>query len=165
MKSPGKYYFEVIIDYHINKPLDNVNFVFEIGFSRRNDVDIGHYVYDQSTAWSFCAQQCDEHKQLCQWCRHNGRNLAHAPLSPATAGTRTQVTYGFLLETEQKKLTVFDCTFKKKFYTFHNMDISRPVWPVFGCHWPSKVKIEMTLKTGSEIIAIPNFMRTSSTMT
>jgi hypothetical protein len=29
LKSPGKYYFEVIIDYRINKPLDNVNFVFE----------------------------------------------------------------------------------------------------------------------------------------
>ncbi|CAG2210136.1 TRIM56 [Mytilus edulis] len=164
LKGPGKFYFEVLVDFQITKPLDNVNFVFEIGFSRRHDVDIGHYVYDQSTAWSFCAQQCDEHKQLCQWCRHNGRNLAHAPLSSASAGTVSQNTYGFLLETEQKRITVYDCTFKKKFYTFHNVDVSRPIWPVFGCHWPSKVKIDITLKTGADIVSIPNYMRTSSTM-
>lgn len=155
-KHPGKHYFEVHVSFKIHKQLDNVNFVFEIGIiNRRSDVDSGHYVYDHRNAWSFCAQHCEEHKQLCQWCRHDGRNLAHVPLSGIDAGTVVDVTYGFLVDTDQWKLVVADCTNQRNLYTFTNLEVTRPLWPVFGCHWPSKVKIDMTLRTGNEIQDIP----------
>ncbi|XP_061194782.1 E3 ubiquitin-protein ligase TRIM56-like [Saccostrea echinata] len=158
---PGKHYFEVNVGFQIHKQLDNVNFLFEIGLiNRRSDIDQGHYVYDHSNAWSFCAQHCEEHMQLCQWCRHGGRNHAHTPLSSIDAGTVVDVTYGFLVDTDQRKLTIVDCTNQKKLHTFSNLDVARPLWPVFGCHWPSKIKIEMILRTGSDIINIPALLVT-----
>ncbi|KAL5003976.1 hypothetical protein ScPMuIL_017432 [Solemya velum] len=152
---PGRYYYEVTVNHLIQKPLDNINFVFEIGISRRNEIDNGYYVYDQNYAWSFCGQHCEEHQKLCLWCRHNGRNLLHIPLSDNVSGTKVTMNYGFLLDTNHRKWTVIDPENDGVLYTFANLDVGRPLWPVFGSHWPSKVRLEMFLKTGREVESIP----------
>lgn len=148
---PGKFYFETVITYNIVRPLDNINFVFEIGISRRGDIDHNYYVYDQPNAWSFCGQHCDDHKQVCVWCRHNGYNLAHVPLTPNTPGTTLARTFGFLLDADRSQFTVMDISRKRKIHTFRDVDFHPGLWPVFGCHWPSKVKLEMVLKSGRDI--------------
>ncbi|WAR27917.1 TRI56-like protein [Mya arenaria] len=152
--APGKFYFEVRIMYNIVRPLDNINFVFEVGVSRRGDVDHNYYIYDQPNAWSFCGQHCDDHKQVCAWCRHHGYNLAHMPLSLNTAGTVLDRKFGFLLDSDRRQLTVFDVTRNRKVHSFTDVDFSSGLWPVFGCHWPSKVKLEMILRTGKDIESI-----------
>ncbi|KAL3848121.1 hypothetical protein ACJMK2_018999 [Sinanodonta woodiana] len=158
---PGKYYFEVQVSFNIIKSLDNINFVYEIGLSRRSEIDNGYYVYDQPHAWSFCAQHCEEHKQICSWCRHHGENLAHVPLSLNLTGTNVTKTFGFLLDTDKAQWTVVDCLEEKKIHTFQNLRTSRALWPVFGCHWPSKVRLEMTVRSGTTIERLPNVLRTN----
>ncbi|XP_060593856.1 protein PML-like [Ruditapes philippinarum] len=155
---PGKFYFEILITYNIVRPLDNINFVFEVGASRRGDIDHNYYVYDQPNAWSFCGQHCDDHKQVCIWCRHNGYNLAHLPLTPNTPGTTLARTFGFILDADRSKFSIVDVTRKRKLHTFQGVDFSHGLWPVFGCHWPSKVKLEMLLKTGRDIEKVPEFI-------
>ncbi|XP_052782985.1 uncharacterized protein LOC128219211 [Mya arenaria] len=157
--APGKFYFEVRIMYNIVRPLDNINFVFEVGVSRRGDVDHNYYIYDQPNAWSFCGQHCDDHKQVCAWCRHHGFNLAHMPLSLNTAGTTLDRKFGFLLDSDRRQLTVFDVTRNRKVHSFTDVDFSSGLWPVFGCHWPSKVKLEMILRTGKDIESIADVVR------
>lgn len=149
--SPGKYYFELRMVYNIVRPLDNINFVFEIGISRRSGIDHNYYVYDQPFSWSFCGQYCDDHKQVCVWCRHHGYNLAHAPLSSNDTGTTLDRVFGFLLNTDRGKFGVIDVSRDRPLFTFQDVDFSAGLWPVFGCHWPSKVKLEMTLKSGQQI--------------
>lgn len=150
-KSPGKYYFETRIGYNITRPLDNINFVFEIALCHREDIDQNYYVYDKQRAWSLCGQHCEEHSQLCVYCRHHGYNLVHVPLSQNSTGTSLERLYGFLIDTDGRRFSVIDITRHRLLHTFCGLDFTDGLWPVFGCHWPSKVKLEMTLRTGHQI--------------
>ena len=152
---PGKYYFEVLITYSLVQPLDNINFVFEIGLCKRGDIDNGYYVYDQKNAWAFCAQHCEEHKQVCVYCRHYGYNIFHAPLSGNKHGTTLERNIGFLLDTDRGHLTIIETSRDRKIFTFQNVEYNAGLWPVFGCHWPSKVKLELKLRTSREIESLP----------
>lgn len=158
---PGRFYFEVYVTYNIIRPLDNINFVFEIGVSRRGDIDNGYYVYDQVHAWSFCAQHCEDHTKVCIWCRHHGRNLAHFPLTSNVTGTTLEKTFGFLLDTDRSQFSVVDVSTERNVFTFQCVDASSGLWPVFGCHWPSKVKLEMKLRSGRDIDSIPEVLQQS----
>ena len=53
-------------------------------------------------------------------------------------------------------LTLFS---RKMLYTFSNIDTTEPLWPVFGTYNPYSVHVELTLKTGRDIVSIPDILR------
>ncbi|KAH3823171.1 hypothetical protein DPMN_124970 [Dreissena polymorpha] len=133
---------------NIVRPLDNINFVFEVVVSRRGDIGHYYYVYDQPNAWQFCGQHCDDKKQVCVWCRQNGYNYAHLPLSLHTPWTVLDRTFGFLLDADRHAFSTSDVTRYRALHTVTEVNYSAGLWPVFGCHKPSKVKLEKALLTG-----------------
>jgi hypothetical protein len=62
------------------------------------------------------------------------------------------------MDADRSQFTVVDVTRKRKFHTFQSVDFNVGLWPVFGCHWPSKVKLEMILKTGRDIENVPEMI-------
>ena len=65
------------------------------------------------------------------------------------------MSYGFLLDTDNRQWSVLDCTSQKVLYTFRNLDFTEPLWPVFGTYNPYSAQVEMQLKSGSSISKIP----------
>ncbi|KAJ8310256.1 hypothetical protein KUTeg_012121 [Tegillarca granosa] len=158
-KYPGKFYFEVIVNYTLIGELDSTNMVFEIGICRQNEIDTGYCVYNHQHGWSFSLQHCQDHHSLCQWSRHNGQCFSHVQLSSVDTHSEVKLHYGFLLDTENSKWTIINCITQKCLYKFKGIDCTKPLWPVFGCHWPSKVVVKMNLITGHEIALLPSCIR------
>ncbi|XP_033759354.1 transcription intermediary factor 1-alpha-like [Pecten maximus] len=158
---PGRFYFEVDININILKDLDNSNLVFEVGLCSLEEVDRGYYLYEQEHAWSLCGQHCERHNMVCRYLRHKGRNLHHTELMSSTVGTKVCARYGFLMDTDMDKLAVYDCQTHNRIFTFDDVGPGLELWPVLGCHWPSKVKVTMTLRSGRDI-ALPDVPVTRS---
>ncbi|XP_062607069.1 uncharacterized protein LOC134268844, partial [Saccostrea cucullata] len=154
-RTPGRYYYEVNVSYRIHVNLVRNALIFEIGIGRWESIHNSFYVGAQMFAWSFSAERCNEHKQLCHKFRHKRTLLLHSPISADVAGTNMSMSYGFLLDTDNRQWTVIDCASQKVLYTFRNLDFTEPLWPVFGTYNPYSAHVEMHLKSGSSIAKIP----------
>lgn len=153
--SPGRYYFEVNVTYRIHVNLVRNALLFEIGIGRWESIHSSFYVGAQTHAWSFSVERCTEHRQLCHKLRHRRTLLLHSPVSADIAGTNMEMSYGFLIDTDKSRWTIFDCSSQNVIYTFPNLDFSEPLWPIFGTYNPYSAQVEMHLKSGSLITNIP----------
>lgn len=162
LRGPGKFYWEVQVFYRVHVTLLRNALIFEIGISRLDAVHSSFYVGSQTFAWSFSAERCNDHKQVCHKFRHKRTLLSHHPISSDTAGSTHHATYGFLLDTVKREWVVIDVSLKKILFSFTNVDITEPLWPVFGTYNPYSVHVELTLKTGRDIMAIPDILRPGS---
>lgn len=129
--------------------------LFEIGIGRWDSIHSSFYVGAQTYAWSFSVERCTEHKQLCHKFRHKRTLLLHSPVSADIAGTGIDMSYGFLVDTDNRQWTILDCSSQHIIYTFRNLDFSEPLWPIFGTYNPYSAQVEMHLKSGSLINNIP----------
>nr|XP_011451149.2 uncharacterized protein LOC105344930 [Crassostrea gigas] len=154
-KAPGRYYFEVNVTYRIHVNLVRNALLFEIGIGRWDSIHNSFYVGAQTYAWSFSVERCTEHKQLCHKFRHKRTLLLHSPVSADIAGTGIDMSYGFLVDTDNRQWTILDCSSQHIIYTFRNLDFSEPLWPIFGTYNPYSAQVEMHLKSGSLINNIP----------
>lgn len=161
-RGPGKFYWEVQVFYRIHVTLLRNALLFEIGIARLDAVHSSFYVGSQTFAWSFSAERCNEHKQVCHKFRHKRMLLSHHPITSDTAGSTHHATYGFLLDTTKREWTILDVSLRKQLFVFSNIDTTEPLWPVFGTYNPYSVHVELTLKTGRDIMAIPDILRPGS---
>ncbi|XP_060575163.1 E3 ubiquitin-protein ligase TRIM45-like [Ruditapes philippinarum] len=162
LRAPGKFYWEVQVFYRIHVTLLRNALLFEIGISRLDAVHSSFYVGSQTFAWSFSAERCGEHKQVCHKFRHKRQLLNHHPITSDTAGSTHHATYGFLLDTTKREWTVIDVNLRKTLFNFQSIDTTEPLWPVFGTYNPYSVHVELTLKTGRDIVSIPDILRPGS---
>lgn len=154
-RDTGRYYYEVMVSFRIHVNLVRNALIFEVGLGRWESIHASFYVGAQAYAWSFSAERCNEHKQLCHKFRHKRTLLLHTPLSADTAGTVMTMTYGFLVDVDNRQWSVIDCLSQKILYSFRNLDFSEPLWPVFGTYNPYSAHVEMHLKSGSSVGKIP----------
>ena len=49
--------------------------------------------------------------------------------------------------------------YRKVLFIYPNVDITEPLWPVFGTYNPYSVHVELTLRTGRDIMLIPDVLR------
>ncbi|XP_052784766.1 tripartite motif-containing protein 45-like [Mya arenaria] len=162
LRGPGKFYWEVQVFYRIHVSLLRNALLFEIGISRLDAVHSSFYVGSQMFAWSFSAERCNDHKQVCHKFRHKRMLLHHNPITSDTAGSTHHATYGFLLDTTKREWTIVDVSLRKLLFNFQNIDCTEPLWPVFGTYNPYSVHVELSLKTGRDIMAIPDILRPGS---
>ncbi|VDI56597.1 Hypothetical predicted protein [Mytilus galloprovincialis] len=154
-RDTGRYYYEAMISFRIHVNLVRNALIFEVGLGRWDSIHASFYVGAQSYAWSFSAERCNEHKQLCHKFRHKRTLLLHSPLSSDTAGTVMTMTYGFLVDVDNRQWSIIDNLSQKILYSFRNLDFSEPLWPVFGTYNPYSAHVEMHLKSGSSVGKIP----------
>ena len=64
-----------------------------------------------------------------------------------------------VMDRETLSLLIVVNVYRKMLYTFPNIDTTEPLWPVFGTYNPYSVHVELTLKTGRDIVSIPDMLR------
>ncbi|KAK3609707.1 hypothetical protein CHS0354_011395 [Potamilus streckersoni] len=158
-KGQGKFYFELDVTFNIQQPLEETWLVFEIGLCRLKDIDKHHTVERHEHARSFYVARYPEGGKLAQEFWHDRDLLAYVPLSENHAGLEVHVTYGFLLDARRKKWIILDVGADRILHTFDAINMSQPLYPVFGCYNPDMISVEMLLKTGSDIKRLPRCLK------
>ncbi|KAL3848012.1 hypothetical protein ACJMK2_018897 [Sinanodonta woodiana] len=158
-KGQGKFYFELDVTFNIQQPLEETWLVFEIGLCRLEDIDKHHTVERHEHARSFYVARYPEGGKLAQEFWHDRDLLAYVPLSENHAGLEVHVTYGLLLDARRKKWIILDVGADRILHTFDAINMSQPLYPVFGCYNPDMISVEMLLKTGSDIKSLPRCIK------
>lgn len=158
----GQYYFEVSINFFVKRSLRQ-DLIFEIALCRRGDVDNNYSVDCNKFAWAMCARRCPLCRAICLQAWNNGQRLFHTPVTENDPpGTSLKTTIGFLLNTRMKTWFAVDVKNRKGIYKFKNLDVSRPLWPVFGVYNPDLTNVTLTLRSGKEITAVPDVLMDGS---
>lgn len=158
-KDLGKYYYEVVVSFTIEEPLEETWLIFEMGLCRADDIDKHHTVERHEHARSFYVARYPEDGKLAQEFWHNRDLRSFVPLCDNVSGLSVEVTYGLLVDVKRKKWTIADVKKQKKLYTFMGVDFSEPLWPVFGSYNQDLVNVEMKIRTGPEIAGFPAFLK------
>ena len=88
---------------------------------------------------------------------HNGVRLYHNPLTEnSPPGTTLRTTIGFLMDMTTKQWFIVDAKNRRLFFRFKGIDITKPIWPVFGAYSTEYVSVSLALKTGKDIQAVPD---------
>lgn len=146
----GQYYFEVQVYIFIKRMLRQ-DLIFEVGISRKPEIDKNYTVDCHPHAWVVCARRCPICRTVCLQAWHDGQRLYHRRIATAAApGTTVNATYGFLLDARNKQWLIMDAVNRKYLYRFRNVDVSKSLWPVFGAYNPDLVNVTLTLQEGKD---------------
>ena len=153
---PGIYYYEVEVNYKVLVHLTRNAMVFEIGLGSLDSIYSSFYVGAHAHAWSFSAERCSEHNQVCHKFRHRRELLTHVPVSSDLAGTSVSKKYGFLVDLRAGSWAILDCSSGRVLFVFKDIQCHElNLWPVFGTYNPYSVDVKMKLNTGHSIDRIP----------
>ncbi|CAG2226272.1 unnamed protein product [Mytilus edulis] len=158
-QQPGKYYYEVDVTFNIIQPLEQTWLVFELGLSRKEDIDKHHTVERHEFARSFYVARYPEDGKLSQEFWHNRDLKAIIPLCDNSPGLTVEMTYGILINTATGKITIADVKREKKLYTFTDVDFSKPLFPVFGTYNSDLVNVIMRIRAGASLVQFPPFLK------
>ncbi|XP_076097996.1 uncharacterized protein LOC143068104 isoform X5 [Mytilus galloprovincialis] len=158
-QQPGKYYYEVDVTFNIIQPLEQTWLVFELGLSRKEDIDKHHTVERHEFARSFYVARYPEDGKLSQEFWHNRDLKAIIPLCDNSPGLTVEMTYGILINTATGKITIADVKREKKLYTFTDVDFSQPLFPVFGTYNSDLVNVIMRIRAGASLVQFPPFLK------
>ncbi|KAL3846860.1 hypothetical protein ACJMK2_017814 [Sinanodonta woodiana] len=150
--TPGKFYFEVDIKFTIYRRLQE-KLLFEIGIARREETERNRTVSGSKYGWVVCASTCSRCKTICLQTLHHGKVKRHKPLIPSwDPGNSCSAKMGIFIDTKAQQMVVIDAKQKSSFYRFKNVDYSQSLWPVFGTYNSGCASVELTTRTGSDIL-------------
>ncbi|XP_041348027.1 uncharacterized protein LOC121367746 [Gigantopelta aegis] len=113
-----------------------------------DDVDC---ISDNKHALSVCVFSCPSHNNLCIEVAPRGSCLCDSPVTRLKHDTRLTVTLGLLVDSDNATLHVIRVDDNTVLCSIPNIDVSRPLMPMFRVGWPQYFDVKVKVSSGSEL--------------
>ena len=154
LDATGQQYFEMRVHFFIKRSLRQ-DLIFEAGLCRKADVDKYYTIDGHKFAYAVCARKCHICRTICMQAWNNGKRYCHYPITENPyPGTTHRGVYGFLLDAYRRQWVVVDVKNRRLMAKFKNVDLTVPLWPVFGVYNPDLCNTYLTLRSGNDITTV-----------
>ncbi|XP_041352053.1 uncharacterized protein LOC121370703 [Gigantopelta aegis] len=121
-------------------------------------------IYYNVHAWGVGVVHCKDHDSLCLCVFSRGVDLPHVPVTSSEPDTQLSLKVGLLLDSNNASLHVIDVSTSRLIHTMSDIDVSRPLTPVFDM-WPATwYDIRMKISSGRDLTVNTELLNVLSTL-
>ncbi|XP_041348899.1 uncharacterized protein LOC121368297 [Gigantopelta aegis] len=107
--------------------------------------------FSQRIGSSVVLAGCEQHHSLCVKVKYNGKVLAHIPSGKNKASEKGHFDMGYVLDLDNTSLHVFNMLSGQCIFSIHDIDVTKPLWPVFCVGRFTFADIKLRLVSGSSV--------------
>ena len=150
LQHPGRFLYDMNVEFKVKKPLDKSNLVFEIGIARKSAIGTKLVVSGEKHAWSMIAAHHTDCDAICLHIANGSHILFHTKLADNKAGSSLKKNFSFTLDTNYARWKIQDGTAGSQLCVIDGVDSSEPLFPVVAGYNPKNVEVAVTLVTGTK---------------
>ncbi|XP_041355997.1 transcription intermediary factor 1-alpha-like [Gigantopelta aegis] len=147
----GIYYWETEVDCKVlgSAELDYV--VAVVAVCMDEHCDDAEEIFINKHAWGVFVASCRSHNCLCLCVASRGKVLYHSPVTGFKHDTRLTVTLGLLVDSDNATLHIIRVDDNTVLHSIPNIDVSRPLMPMFRVGRPRYFDVNVKIASGSDL--------------
>ncbi|XP_041358170.1 E3 ubiquitin/ISG15 ligase TRIM25-like [Gigantopelta aegis] len=147
----GISYWETEVDCKVLGSAELHNAAALVGVCIDGQCDDALGIFMNKHAWGVGVASCSSHNSLCLVVVSHGEELCDCPVTGFKHNTRLTVTLGLLVDSDNATLHVIRVDDNTVLHSIPNIDVSRPLMPMFGVNDPQYFDVKMTVSSGPDL--------------
>ena len=143
----GKHMWVTKVTTNLKQKVPDNKMVFEAALTEK-PIDAR---FSQRVGSSVVLAGCDQHQSLCVKVKYSGKVLAHIPNGKNRPSEKAHFDMGYILDLDNTSLHIFDMLSGHCIFSIHDIDVSKPLWPVFCVGRLTFADIKLRLVSGSSV--------------
>ncbi|XP_041378952.1 E3 ubiquitin-protein ligase TRIM71-like [Gigantopelta aegis] len=147
----GISYWETEVDCTVVGSVELDNAAAEVGVCMDGHCDDVDGIWNNEHAWCVGVFRCRSHNSLCLGVLSRGELLYHSPVTGFKHDTRLTVTLGLLVDSDNATLHVIRVDDNTVLHSVSNIDVSRPLMPMFRVGRSEYFDVKMKISSGPDL--------------
>ncbi|XP_046580142.1 uncharacterized protein LOC124287679 [Haliotis rubra] len=122
--------------------------ILEAAVAHSDVLDNSYCVWETPRAWSLVVSICSTHRAVCVKVVCNSKVLFDTPVMQCEEEATIDLNMGVMLNLDRRSLTFLNATTGNVMWTFHDIDTTKSLWPVFGVYNRYHFSVELGVTSG-----------------
>ncbi|XP_041373477.1 uncharacterized protein LOC121386592 [Gigantopelta aegis] len=147
----GCAFWETEVDCMVCESAKLHKLIADVGVCLDEHCDDTTGILNNKHAWGVAVASCKTHNSICLFPFFSGKSLRCIPVTDFKTNSRLKVTLGLLIDTNNATLHIIRVDDNTVVHSIPNIDVSRPLMPMFGVHSPGHFDVKVRVSSDTDL--------------
>ncbi|XP_041372540.1 uncharacterized protein LOC121385817 [Gigantopelta aegis] len=147
----GCAFWETDVDCMVRESAELNDVIAEVGICVDEHCDDTTGIFNNEHAWSVMVISCETHNSICLCAYSRIEELCCIPVTDFKINSRLKITLGLLVDIDNATLHIIHVDDNTVVHSIPNIDVSRPLMPMFGVHCPGHFDVKVRVPSDTDL--------------
>ncbi|XP_041373478.1 uncharacterized protein LOC121386593 [Gigantopelta aegis] len=147
----GCAFWETEVTCMVRKSAELHKLIAEVGVCLDGHCDDTTGIVNNKQAWCVMVVSCKTHNSICLCAYSRGKQLCCIPVADFKTNSRLKVRLGLLVDFDNATLHIIRVYDNTVVHSIPNIDVSRPLMPMFDVSWREYFDIKLRISSGTDL--------------